>query len=150
MLPLKWQGRNCIFTIFRNTTLVRSILRNFPGTVRNRIQNNLKGRAHSRIPKIRSREFWWLCGPLTSRILGAIQKIGYLAASTHRDLSIEHIFLWKTLRFRDLNMVFSPNLTQNPKVSDFMPMVGVWKNRISQKDLVFEQISTRPFLQNKN
>ena len=34
-----------------------------------------------------------LCGPLTSRILGAIQKIGYLAASTHRDLSIEHIFL---------------------------------------------------------
>ena len=33
-----------------------------------------------------------LYGPLTSRILGAIQKIGYLAASTHRDLSIEHIF----------------------------------------------------------
>jgi len=40
--------------------------------------------------------------------------------------------------------------SQKSKIAHFVPMVGTWKNRDSQKYLVFEQYRHRPFQQNKN
>ena len=37
----------------------------------------------------------------------------------------------------------NPYFFKNRKVSHFMPMVGVCKNRISQKDLIFEDLSNK-------